>query len=131
MSDVDITGAIGTALDHINVDLLVGTGGAPEGVISAIAIKCLGGDFQAKLVPQNEEEFLNCLKIGIMDPEKVLTIDDIVKTDDCFLVATGITDGMLLKGVHKKENGFMETHSLVITNDKQRPYKYVDSCFFP
>jgi fructose-1,6-bisphosphatase II len=127
-SDVDITAAIGTALDHIDVDLFVGTGGAPEGVISAAAIKCLGGDFQAKLVPQDEEEFLRCLKMGIMEPEKVLTMDDIVKTDDCFFVATGITSGMLLNGVTKNENGLMETHSLIINGDKDQPYQFVESC---
>lgn len=111
-SDVDITGAVATAIDEMNVDILVGTGGAPEGVITATALKCLGGDFQAKLVPQNQEEFNRCMEMGLIDPEKVLTIDEIVRSDDCFFVATGITDGTLLKGVRKKGD-IMLTHSFV------------------
>ncbi|MFL6562354.1 MAG: class II fructose-bisphosphatase, partial [Bacillus sp. (in: firmicutes)] len=77
-SDVDITGAIATAFDELEVDLLVGTGGAPEGVIAATALKCLGGDFQARLVPQDEAEYNRCIKMGIANPEKPLTLDDIV-----------------------------------------------------
>jgi fructose-1,6-bisphosphatase II len=128
--DVDITGAIATALDEIDVDILVGTGGAPEGVISAVALNCLGGDFQAKLLPQNEEEYQRCIKMGISDPEKTLTINEIIKTDDCFFVATGITDGMLLKGVQKKEDEKKLTHSLVIVGGNNKSYQFVDACFY-
>lgn len=129
-SDVDITGAIATAFDNIDVDLLVGTGGAPEGVIAAVALKCLGGDFQAKLIPQNQEEFDRCLKMGIINPDKALTIDEIVKTDDCFFVATGITDGMLLNGT-KRTNRGISSHSLVITGGTMKSIQYVDGCFSP
>ncbi|GAA3334235.1 hypothetical protein GCM10020331_101400 [Ectobacillus funiculus] len=102
-SDGDVTGAIATSIDEMDVDILVGTGGAPEGVIAATALKCLGGDFQAQLVPQNQEEFDRCIQMGLSNPEKkVFTIDELVKSDDCFFVATGITDGTLLKGVQKK-----------------------------
>jgi fructose-1,6-bisphosphatase II len=130
-SDVDITGAIATAFDEIQVDLLVGTGGAPEGVITAAALKCLGGDFQAKLVPQDQAEFDRCLKMGITNPEKALTLDDIVKTDDCFFVATGITDGMLLNGVKKNNQGEMLTHSLVISGGKMKNVQFVNGRFSP
>ncbi|WP_124070398.1 class II fructose-bisphosphatase [Filibacter tadaridae] len=116
-SDVDITGAISTAIDEEDVDLLVGTGGAPEGVIAAVALKCLGGDFQGRLVPENDEEFARCIKMGIADPLAVLTMDEIVKTDACFFVATGITNGSLLKGVRKKEDGKMFTHSFIATKN--------------
>lgn len=109
--DGDVTGAIATAIEELEVDILVGTGGAPEGVIAATALKCLGGDFQGQLVPQNQEEFDRCIKMGLSNPERVFTLDDIVGSNDCFFVATGITDGMLLKGVRKKENGLMVTHS--------------------
>ena len=115
-SDVDITGAIATAIDELDVDLLVGTGGAPEGVISAVALKCLGGDFQGRLAPINEEERARCLKMGITNLEAVLTMDDIVRTDDCFFIATGITDGSLLKGVRKKADGKIATHSFIATS---------------
>ena len=94
-ADGDVTGAIATAIEEIDVDILVGMGGAPEGVIAAVALKCMGGDFQGKLAPQEPEEFDRCIKMGISDPEKALTIDEIVKSEDCFFVATGITDGML------------------------------------
>jgi fructose-1,6-bisphosphatase II len=128
-SDVDITGAIATALDEMEVDILIGTGGAPEGVISAVALNCLGGDFQAKLLPQSDEEYKRCIKMGIPDPEKALTMDDIVQTDDCFFVATGITDGMLLKGVQKNENGKTLTHSLVIVGGNNKSSQYVNASF--
>jgi len=129
-SDVDITGAIGTALDEVDVDLLVGTGGAPEGVIAATALKCLGGDFQAKLLPQDEAEWNRCMNMGILHPEKPLTIDEIVKTDDCFFVATGITNGVLLNGVKKKDNGTMLTHSLVTIGGETRNSQYINAAFY-
>jgi fructose-1,6-bisphosphatase II len=126
-SDVDITGAIATAIDDQRVDLLVGTGGAPEGVIAAVALKCLGGDFQAKLVPQNQEEFDRCLKMGISNPEKTLKINDIVKTDNCFFVATGITNGQLLRGVEKKADGKLETHSLITSYRKGMRMQFIST----
>lgn len=130
-SDVDITGAIATALHEVDVDILVGIGGAPEGVIAATALKCIGGDFQAKLMPKDEAEFNRCIKMGIPNPEAALTIDDIVKTDDCFFVATGITDGQLLKGVQKKENGAMLlTQSLVIVGGEMKSSQVIDATFF-
>ncbi|MEH7306043.1 class II fructose-bisphosphatase [Neobacillus drentensis] len=129
-SDVDITGAIGTAIEEIDVDILVGTGGAPEGVIAATALKCLGGDFQAKLIPQDEAEWNRCIHMGIGDPEKPLTLDEIVKTDDCFFVATGITDGMLLNGVKKKENGTMLTHSFITIGGEMKNSQYIDATFY-
>jgi fructose-1,6-bisphosphatase II len=126
-SDVDITGAIATAIDDQHVDLLVGTGGAPEGVIAAVALKCLGGDFQAKLVPQNQEEYDRCLKMGISNPEKTLKINDIVKTDNCFFVATGITNGQLLRGVEKKADGKLETHSLITSYRKGMRMQFIST----
>lgn len=126
-SDGDVTGAIATAVDEIDVDILVGTGGAPEGVISAVALKCLGGDFQAKLVPQNQEEFDRCVQMGLSDPEKVLTIDEIVKSEDCFFVATGITDGTLLKGVRKKEEGAMLTHSFIAIGGGVKSSQFIEA----
>jgi fructose-1,6-bisphosphatase II len=128
-SDVDITRAIATAMDEIDVDLFVGTGGAPEGVIAAVALKCLGGDFQAQLVPENQAEFDRCLKMGIADPVKTLTIDEIVKTDDCFFVATAITDGMLLKGIRRSNAGAFDTHSMIIAGGKMKSVQLVTGRF--
>jgi fructose-1,6-bisphosphatase II len=129
-SDVDITGAIGTALDEMDVDILVGTGGAPEGVIAATALKCLGGDFQAKLLPKDEAEWNRCINMGIVHPENPLTIDEIVKTDDCFFVATGITNGELLNGVKKKGNGTMLAHSLVTFGGEMKNSQFIHSTFY-
>jgi fructose-1,6-bisphosphatase II len=128
-SDVDITGAIATAFDEINVDLLVGTGGAPEGVIAAAALKCLGGDFQAKLIPENQAEYDRCLRMGISNPHKALTIDEIVKSDDCFFVATGITDGTLLKGIQSSKTGTFDTHSIIIAGGQMKNTQFVNGRF--
>ena len=112
IGDGDVAGAINTAFDQTGVDILFGTGGAPEGVIAAVGLKCLGGEIQGKLVPQNEEEAQRCIDMGI-DVSKVLMMDDLVKGDDAIFAATGVTDGELLKGVQLK-GGFAESHTLVM-----------------
>lgn len=125
-SDGDVTAAIATAIDHIGVDMFVGTGGAPEGVIAAVALKCLGGDFQGKLVPQNEGEYYRCKMMGIEDPDAILNLDDIVKSDDCLFVASGITDGFLLKGIKNNSNDLYVSHSL-LTSSKSKSYQLVEA----
>ncbi|MDQ0428302.1 fructose-1,6-bisphosphatase II [Planomicrobium stackebrandtii] len=112
IDDGDVAGAINTAFDQTGVDILFGTGGAPEGVIAAVGLKCLGGEIQGKLVPQNEEEAQRCIDMGI-DVSKVLMMEDLVKGDDAIFAATGVTDGELLKGVQLK-GGFAESHTLVM-----------------
>ena len=112
INDGDVAGAINTAFDQTGVDILFGTGGAPEGVIAAVGLKCLGGELQGKLLPQNEEEAQRCIDMGI-DVTKVLKMDDLVKGDDCIFAATGVTDGELLRGVQLK-GGFAESHTLVM-----------------
>ena len=109
----DVAGAISTGFEETGVDMLVGSGGAPEGVLAAVALKCLGGDFQGKLLPQNEEEIKRCEKMGIYDVNRVFTIEDIVKGEDAIFVATGVTNGELLKGVQYK-GGIGTTHSVVM-----------------
>ncbi|MDE0584606.1 class II fructose-bisphosphatase, partial [Planococcus sp. A6] len=112
ITDGDIAGAINTAFDQTGVDILFGIGGAPEGVISAVGLKCLGGEFQGKLVPQDDEERQRCLDMGL-EVDKVLMMDDLVKGDDAIFAATGITDGELLRGVQLK-GSFAESHTLVM-----------------
>lgn len=108
----DVCGAISTGFDYTGVDMLIGEGGAPEGVLAAVALKCLGGEIQGKLVPKNDEERKRCIRMGI-DVNKTLMMDDFVSGDDAIFAATGITDGELLKGVQLNEmNG--QTHSLVM-----------------
>jgi len=112
INDGDVAAAINTAFDETGVDILFGLGGAPEGVIAAVGLKCLGGELQGKLVPSNDEERERCIKMGI-DVDKVLYMDDLVKGDDAIFAATGVTDGELLRGVQFK-GGYCETHSLVM-----------------
>ncbi|WP_339226157.1 class II fructose-bisphosphatase [Oceanobacillus sp. FSL K6-2867] len=126
-TDGDITSAITTAIEGIDVDILVGTGGAPEGVITATALKCLGGDFQGKLAPQNQAEIDRCIKMGLPDPEKVLTLDEIVKSDQCLFVATAISDEHILKGVRKQENGLIRTQSFLATGENNNKLQFIES----
>ncbi|PGS52736.1 class II fructose-bisphosphatase [Bacillus sp. AFS041924] len=124
INDGDVAGAINTAFDHTGVDILFGSGGAPEGVIAAVALKCLGGELQGKLLPQNEEEIERCKLMGIEDPNRVLYMDDLVKGDDAIFAATGVTDGELLRGVQYKGN-VGSTHSLVM-RAKSGTVRFVD-----
>jgi fructose-1,6-bisphosphatase II len=99
ITDGDVNPMVECGLEGTGVHMYVGMGGAPEGVISAVALKCLGGDMQARLRPENDEQVARCLKMGIKDINKVLTLDDLVQGDDCIFTATAITDCNLLKGV--------------------------------
>lgn len=112
INDGDVAGAINTAFDNTGVDILFGSGGAPEGVLSAVALKCLGGEIQGKLLPQSDEELARCEKMGL-DVKKVLLMEDLVRGDDAIFAATGVTDGELLKGVQFKSN-YGLTHSVVM-----------------
>ncbi len=96
--DGDVAGAISTAWPQSGADILIGIGGTPEGVITAAALKCMGGQQLGRLWPRNERERNKAIDDGY-DLDKVLTEDDLVRSDDCFFAATGITDGELLKGV--------------------------------
>ena len=99
ISDGDVSPGVATAYTNSGVDILMGIGGAPEGVITAAALKCLDGDFQGRLTPETEEEEQRCHQMGIKDIHQLLTIDELIKTDDVIFVATGITDSFLVKGV--------------------------------
>jgi fructose-1,6-bisphosphatase II len=94
------------------VDLLLGVGGTPEGIIAACAMKCLDGVIQGRLWPKDDEERQRALDAG-HDLDRVLLTDDLVNGDDVFFVATGITDGELMKGVRYRAGG-ASTHSLVM-----------------
>src|SRR6188472_3121196 len=112
--DGDVAGAISAARPGSGVDLLLGIGGTPEGIIAACAMKCMGGVIQGRLWPQDDEERQKAIDAGHnLDPDFVLATDDLVTGDDCFFVATGITDGDLMKGVRYRAGG-ATTHSLVM-----------------
>jgi fructose-1,6-bisphosphatase II len=110
--DGDVAGAISTAWADSGADILFGIGGTPEGVISAAALKCMGGALQGRLWPRNESERSAAIEQGY-DLDAVLDTDDLVAGDNCFFAATGITDGELVKGVHYSP-GQARTQSLVM-----------------
>jgi fructose-1,6-bisphosphatase II len=111
--DGDVAPAIAAAHGGgAEVDLLIGVGGTPEGVISAAAIKCLGGALQGRLWPRNDEERTRLVAAGF-DVDRVLTTDDLVSGDDVFVAATGVTGGALLGGVRYTRDG-ATTHSIVM-----------------
>jgi len=112
ITDGDVAGAIATAQEDSGVDMLMGIGGSPEAVITAAALKCMGGDMQCKLWPRNEEERQAAIEEG-QDLDRVLTINDLVKGDNVFFAATGITTGALLRGV-RYYGGGASTQSLVM-----------------
>ena len=110
--DGDVAPAIAAAQGGTGVDLLYGIGGTPEGVISAAALKCVGGGIQAKLWPRDDEERQKLVDEGL-DPERVLATDDLVAGNDVFVAATGVTTGSLLRGVRYLPNGAI-TDSIVM-----------------
>ncbi|WP_214850840.1 class II fructose-bisphosphatase [Exiguobacterium sp. s193] len=113
IGDGDVAAAINTAFPHTGIDILLGSGGAPEGVLAAVALKCLGGELQGRLLPADEAEVARCKKMGIEDPSKILMMDDLVTGDDCIFAATGVTDSELMKGVQFSGQGG-QTHSVVM-----------------
>jgi fructose-1,6-bisphosphatase II len=112
ISDGDVAGAIMAAREGTGVDLLLGIGGTPEGIITACAVKCLGGTIQGKLWPKDDAERQRAIDAG-HDLSRVLGPDDLVSSDNVFFVATGITDGELMDGVRYRAGG-ATTHSLVM-----------------
>lgn len=125
ISDGDVSPAINAAVEGTGIHMLLGVGGAPEGVIAAAALKCLGGDMQAKLWAENDAEIERAKAMGIADINKVLTIDDLVPSDDVMFAATAITEGDLLRGV-KYFGGGARTHSLVM-RCKTGTVRFVDA----
>jgi len=123
INEGDVAAAINTAFDHTGVDILFGIGGAPEGVIAAVALKCLGGELQGRLQPQNDQEVERCKKMGV-DYNKTLRMNDLVCGDDAIFAATGITDGELLKGVQLK-GAYGLTHSVVM-RAKSGTVRFID-----
>ncbi|VVC04253.1 Bacterial fructose-1,6-bisphosphatase, glpX-encoded [Candidatus Burarchaeum australiense] len=115
IGDGDVSGALAPSLENRGVDMLIGIGGAPEGVISAAALKCLGGEIQGRLKWRSEEEKKRAKDMGVGggDLDRKLTMEEMAKGDTVLFVATGVTDGALLRGVHFTSTG-CETHSIVM-----------------
>lgn len=125
ISDGDVDAAIATAVDGTGIHVAMGTGGAPEGVLAAAALRCLGGNFMGRLKPRNDDEIKRAMQMGFDDVNKVLTMDDLVKNDDITFVATGITDGDLVRGVRFFGNG-ARTHSIIM-NSHSSTVRFVET----
>jgi len=124
IGDGDVSAAIATCKEDSGVDILIGTGGAPEGVIAAAALRCIGGDMQGRLKPRNNEEIARAAKMGIEDIGRVFAIDELAGGDVMF-AATGVTDGDYLKGVRFFKGG-AETHSVVMRS-RSKTIRYIEA----
>jgi fructose-1,6-bisphosphatase II / sedoheptulose-1,7-bisphosphatase len=111
--DGDVAGVIATTNPDTGIDIYLGQGGAPEGVLAAAALRCVGGQFEGRLVFRNEDEKARAARVGITDLERIYSLTDLAKGDVIF-AATGVTDGSLLGGVKRRPGGRIETHSVVM-----------------
>jgi fructose-1,6-bisphosphatase II len=112
ITDGDVSAAIATCKDETGIDILFGIGGAPEGVLAAAALRCVGGDMQGRLKYRNEEERVRAEKMGVKDHDKIYRVDELAQGHVMF-AATGVTDGAFLSGVHFRGGG-ASTHSVVM-----------------
>ena len=113
IGDGDVAGVIAVTDEDTTIDMYMGQGGAPEGVLAAAALRCVGGQFNGRLVFRNDDEKARAAKWGIEDLDRIYTRDDLVK-GDCIFAATGVTSGSLLEGVKYRRNGKMTTESVVM-----------------
>jgi fructose-1,6-bisphosphatase II / sedoheptulose-1,7-bisphosphatase len=114
ITDGDVAGVIHCAdPDNTGVDMYLGTGGAPEGVLAAVALRCIGGQMQCRLILDSEEKRVRAQKMGITDPKMIYGIDDMAR-GDCLFAATGVTTGSLLPGVKFRKDGVIETDTVVM-----------------
>jgi fructose-1,6-bisphosphatase II len=111
--DGDVAAALATCFDYTGVDIMLGIGGAPEGVIAAAGLKCLGGQFEGRLIAYEDAERERCAAMGL-NIEQVLRMEDLAKGNEIYFAATGISDGELLKGVTYSGNNIARTHSVVM-----------------
>ena len=111
--DGDVAGVIATTDQDTGVDIYLGTGGAPEGVLAAAALRCVGGQMQGRLVFRNDDERARAVRWGIEDLDRIYSMEDMAK-GDCIFAATGVTDGSLLKGVKRQRGGTTTTESIVM-----------------
>ena len=125
ISDGDVNPAMECCIEGSGVHMVVGTGGAPEGVLAAAALKCVGGDMQARLKPETEEEIRRCHEMGFTDVNQVLTLDDLVRTDDVIFAATAITRGNLLNAIQYFPGG-ARTHTIVMRS-KTGTVRFLDT----
>jgi fructose-bisphosphate aldolase / 6-deoxy-5-ketofructose 1-phosphate synthase len=114
IDDGDVSGAIAPCFEDSGIDVLMGIGAAPEGVLAGAALKCLGGEMQCRFSFMGEDDKKRAKKMGILDLQKKMGVDDLIRSDTCFFVATGVTDGTLLKGVRFESDSKISTQSLIM-----------------
>lgn len=125
ISDGDVSPAVDVGIEGSGVHVLMGIGGAPEGVLGAAALKCLGGDMQARLMPHTDEERRRCDAMGISDINRIMTIEDLVRGDDCIFTATAVTNTPLLKGIQYFGSGART--SSVVMRYKSGSIRFIDT----
>ena len=125
ITDGDVNPIVNAGIEGTGVHMYIGKGGAPEGVLAAAAIKCLGGDMQARLCPEDDEQVKRCLEMGICDCQQVLSLDDMVKGDDCIFSATAITNTPMMRGVQYFGGG-ARTNSVVMRY-KSGTIRFIDT----
>ncbi|MDR3524991.1 MAG: fructose-bisphosphatase class II family protein, partial [Acetobacteraceae bacterium] len=123
ISDGDVAGVIATATSDSEVDIYLGSGGAPEGVLAAAALRCIGGQMQGRLLYENDEQIARARAMGINDPNQKYTIAEMAKGDVMF-AATGVTSGAMLRGVKRLGHGAI-THSIVMRS-KSGTVRYIE-----
>lgn len=129
LSDGDVAGAMAPAFPESGVDLYVGSGGAPEGVLAAAALICLGGDIQGRLMPANDSDYRRCIQMGIRNPQKTLKMKDMVGDEDVIFAASGVTAGEFLKGVRFLPGERAETDSIIM-RAKTRTIRRVETLHY-
>ena len=111
--DGDVAGVIATSDPDTGVDIYLGQGGAPEGVLAAAALRCIGGQMEGRLFFRNDDERARARRWGIEDLDRIYKLEEMA-SGDCIFAATGVTDGSLLKGVKRRQGGMLETESIVM-----------------
>ena len=127
IGDGDVSAAIATTKPETGIDLLLGIGGAPEGVLAAAALRCVGGEFQGRLKPRNESEIERAKKMGVRDINKKFKIEELARGDVTF-AATGVTDGDYLRGVHFFPGG--ATTQSVVMRSKSRTIRIINATHY-
>jgi fructose-1,6-bisphosphatase class II len=127
IGDGDVSAAIATTKPETGIDLLLGIGGAPEGVLAAAALRCVGGEFQGRLKPRNNEEIERAQKMGVTDINKKYAIEELAAGDVMF-AATGVTDGDYLQGVHFFSGG--ATTQSVVMRSKTRTVRIINATHY-
>lgn len=127
ITDGDVSPALTVAMETGAIDMILGIGGAPEGVLAAVAVKCLGGDMQARLVPENDEQIRRAESMGHTNMDHVFTLNELVSAEDVMFIATGVTTGDVLQGITQTGER-IKTHTVVLRN-KTKTIRFIETMY--